>query len=137
QQHCVPDELHVMLRITDVLFECLFFELSIKSTFNKKQKNNEITIREQIESTIHSIGVNIFKFKEPETPKGKWRWTSLMGPDKLIILNKFPVTSFILGQRGKEIQQLWHDFFFIYKTMRKINLTNEDIVNFELLTRQW
>jgi len=44
QQHSVPDELHVMLRITDVLFECLFFELSIKSTFNKKQKNNEITI---------------------------------------------------------------------------------------------
>jgi len=36
-QHCIPDELHTMLRITDVLFECLFLELSIKPTFNKKK----------------------------------------------------------------------------------------------------
>ncbi|CAG8766351.1 7585_t:CDS:2 [Gigaspora margarita] len=98
QQNCVPDKLHIMLHITDVLFEYLFFKLLIKLTFNKKQKNNEITVREQIESTIYSISVNIFKFKEPEAPKRKWHWTSLMGPDKLIILNKFPVTSFILGQ---------------------------------------
>ncbi|CAG8832268.1 29435_t:CDS:2, partial [Gigaspora margarita] len=98
QQHCVPDELHVKLRITDVLFECFFFELSIKLTFNKKQKNNKITIQKQIESTIYSININIFKFKEPEIPKGKWHWMLLIGPNKLIILNKFSITSFILDQ---------------------------------------
>ncbi|CAG8601847.1 13029_t:CDS:2, partial [Racocetra persica] len=69
-------------------------------------------IWEQVESTIHSIGINIFKFNKPKKPKRKWRWISLMGPDKLTILEKFP-------------------------TMCKINLTDEDIVNFELSAQQW
>ena len=70
-QHCIPDELHVMLRITDVLFECLFLELSTEPAFNRRSKNNTATIREQVELTIHSLGINVFKFKEPETSKGK------------------------------------------------------------------
>ncbi|CAG8584520.1 1696_t:CDS:2, partial [Scutellospora calospora] len=100
-QHCIPDELHIMLRITDVLFECFFLELSTEPSFNKRLKNNTgLTIRERIELTIHSLGINIFKFKEPETSKGRWYWTSLMGPDKL-------------------------------------DLTDEDIINFKTLARQW
>ncbi|CAG8767150.1 15331_t:CDS:2 [Gigaspora margarita] len=115
-QHCIPDELHTMLRITDVLFECLFLELLVKPTFNKKLKvNTDMTI-------------------QPETPKGRWHWTSLMGPDKLVILKNFPINSFIPGD---EIRKLWDDFYFLYKTMRKINLTDDDIINFENLVRKW
>jgi len=56
-----------------------------------------MTIRERIELVIHSLRINVFKFKEPEIPKGKWRWTSLMGPDKLVILKNFPINLFIPG----------------------------------------
>ena len=112
-----------------------FLNYQLNLHLRKNKKNNKITIRQQIESTIHSLGINIFKFVEPETPKGKWRWTSLMGPNKLTILEKFPVAIFILGQRGNEIQKLWHDFF-IYNTMCKIDLTDEDIVNFKFLAWQ-
>jgi len=56
-----------------------------------------MTIRERIELVIHSLGINVFKFKEPEIPKGKWHWTSLMGLDKLVILENFPINSFIPG----------------------------------------
>ncbi|CAG8478743.1 19776_t:CDS:2 [Gigaspora margarita] len=47
-------------------------KLSVKPTFNKKLKvNTDITIRKRIELVIHSLGISIFKFKEPETPKGR------------------------------------------------------------------
>ncbi|CAG8842595.1 28511_t:CDS:1, partial [Racocetra persica] len=41
-----------------------------------------------------------------EVSETKFKWTSLMGPAKKIFLEKFPVSSFIIGQQEKDIEYL-------------------------------
>ncbi|CAG8854802.1 16466_t:CDS:1, partial [Gigaspora margarita] len=107
--HCVPDELHLMLRIVDVLLEELFYELMNYPNFDFKSKSkskskllqprsSNISIRDQIEITMASIGVN-FRFYNSETVGGKYKWTALMGPAKKRVLENFPVTNYLPGSR--------------------------------------
>jgi hypothetical protein len=54
QENYIPDELHLLLRISDVLMECFFNDL-----FKKKEFEREI--KSQIEQTMKSIKVH-FEF---------------------------------------------------------------------------
>ncbi|RIB12996.1 hypothetical protein C2G38_2249134 [Gigaspora rosea] len=137
--HCVPDELHLMLRIVDVLLEELFYELMNYPNFDFKSKSksklkllqprsSNISIHDQIENTMASI----------ETVGGKYKWTALMGPAKKRVLEKFPVTNYLPGSRGQTIEKLWRDFFSLYKLMRsKDELADATINKFEIDTRNW
>ncbi|PKK61451.1 hypothetical protein RhiirC2_718407 [Rhizophagus irregularis] len=86
QENYIPDELHLLLRISDVLME--YFERLIKS---------------QIEQAMKSINVH-FEFFKSKFHSGKWDWTSLIGPDKKKVLQYFPVTNFISGQINSSSQ---------------------------------
>ena len=44
---------------------------------------------------------------------------------------------FNTDQRGNKIQKLWDNFYFLYKTICKINLADDDIINFENSARKW
>ena len=35
----------------------------------------------------------------------------IMGPDKKKVIEYFPVSQFISGTRGQEIEKLWKEFF--------------------------
>ncbi|RHZ86753.1 hypothetical protein Glove_46g53 [Diversispora epigaea] len=81
---------------------------------------------------MYEIGVTSFKFIPPEkkTKCAKWNWCILMGPSKLKIIEKFPFSTFINGQRGKDIKKLWRDFYNLYCTIKSVNLTTESIAQF-------
>jgi hypothetical protein len=85
---------------------------------------------------MKSIKVH-FEFFKSKTQGNKWDWTSLMGEDKLKVLKKFPITQFINGKRGEDIQYLWHQFFQLYKVLRKDNLTDPEINDFESQAKNW
>ncbi|CAG8818737.1 43899_t:CDS:1, partial [Gigaspora margarita] len=113
--HCVPDELHLMLCIVNVLLEELFYELMNYPNFDFKSKSKSkllqpqslnISICDQIENTMESIGVN-FRFYNSETAGGKYKLTALMGPAKKHLLEKFPVTNYLPESRGQAIEKLW------------------------------
>jgi len=98
-----------MLRIVDVLLECFFLELMRDPlAFDTVTPQENISTREKIEITMQEIGVTMFKFTPPEkkTKTAKWSWHALMGPAKLKIIEKFPVSKFITSQRGKDIENL-------------------------------
>ena len=38
-QNWIPDELHILLRITDILLECFFNEITIKRNFQNEILN--------------------------------------------------------------------------------------------------
>ncbi|RHZ80139.1 hypothetical protein Glove_139g11 [Diversispora epigaea] len=127
-KYCVPDELHLMLRIVDVLLDLFFMELMRDpSAFDKILPCETMSIREKIELKMQEIGVTSFKFIPPEkkTKYSKWSWCTLMGPAKLKIIEKFPLSTFINGQRGKDIEKLCE------------NLTIEDITQFSYDVRKW
>ncbi|PKY51570.1 hypothetical protein RhiirA4_468693 [Rhizophagus irregularis] len=78
-----------------------------------------------------------FEFFKSRSNSGKWEWTSLMGPDKKKGLQYFPIVDFILGKCGINIQKLWYDFYDLYLVLRRLNLTNSEIDNFENKVKQW
>ena len=113
QNNWITDELHLMLRISDVLFQCLFYELI-------KQKEFANNIQTLIIAEMKRLHIH-FEFYPPTTKNGKWEWTSLMGPDKEKILRDFQVTHLFGEQvtRGQDIENLWHEFYHLYKIMRQ------------------
>ncbi|PKK57166.1 hypothetical protein RhiirC2_721402, partial [Rhizophagus irregularis] len=127
QGNYIPDELHLLLRISDVLMECFFNDLFKKKEFEQQ-------IKSQIEQTMKTIKVH-FEFFKSKSHGGKWDWTSLMGPDKKKVLQYFPVTHFILGNRGEDIEKLWRNFYELYLILRKPVLTNSEIDDFEIKVR--
>ncbi|PKY36301.1 hypothetical protein RhiirB3_458592 [Rhizophagus irregularis] len=106
--------------------ECFFNDLLKKKEFEQQ-------IKGQIEQTMKTIKVHFEFFKS--RLGGKWDWTSLMGPDKIKVLQHFPITQFILGKRGEDIEKLWRDFYELYVILRKPILTNSEIDNFEIKVR--
>ena len=79
--HYIPDELHILLRISDVLMECLFKDLF-------KKKDFERNFKERIEKKMNELNIH-FEFYRSNSAQGNWNWTSLMGPDKKKCYNIF------------------------------------------------
>src|SRR5271170_3527177 len=75
----ISDELHIMLRITDVLLGCFFYQLM--EDINQFKKS----IKTLIEQEMNRIGLGHFQFYESKT-KGKYDWTTLNGVEKLNVL---------------------------------------------------
>ncbi|POG60491.1 hypothetical protein GLOIN_2v1787807 [Rhizophagus irregularis DAOM 181602=DAOM 197198] len=130
--HWIPDELHIMLRITDILMGCLFGDLMIDLNEFKK------VIKILIEKEMQRIGLTHFQFFESKSKGKSWDWTSLTGPDKLIMLQHFDVTKFITGDRGKKISLLWKEFFNLYQFLRKDSFSDDSEINsFEINAKNW
>ncbi|PKC68850.1 hypothetical protein RhiirA1_456734 [Rhizophagus irregularis] len=121
----IPNELHIMLRITDILMDCLFKDLMMDlNDFKKITKG-------LIEKEMQRIGLIHFQFFESKS-KGKfWDWTTLTGPERLIMLQYFDVTKFIASDRGKKISFLWKEFLNLYQFLRKDLFTDPDIDSFD------
>ena len=78
--------------------ECLFADIIKKKEFQQQ-------IKPVIETTFKDIKIHFEFFQSKSTGK-QWNWTSLMGPDKKKMLEKFPVSQFITGTRGKDIKRI-------------------------------
>lgn len=63
QENYIPDELHLLLRISDVLMECFFNNLFKKREFEREIKN-------QIKQTMKSLKVH-FEFFKSRSNSGK------------------------------------------------------------------
>jgi hypothetical protein len=109
--------------------ECFFNDLFKKKEFEQQIKN-------QIEQAMKDIKIH-FEFFKSKSNGGKWNWTSLMGPDKKKILQNFPITQFISGKRGEDIQKLWHDFYELYTILRKPFIINSEINNLKIKVKEW
>ncbi|RIB21264.1 hypothetical protein C2G38_2177075 [Gigaspora rosea] len=80
--------------------------------------------------------LNIYFEFYHNSARSNWSWTSLMGPDKKL-LQHFPVSEFISGIRGINIENLWRKFYQLYELLRKPTHTNEEILKFEEDAKNW
>ena len=111
--HVVPDELHLMLRVTDVLINAL---IETASAYNRNQhmvsgtrgsyKVLDGPLIKNLISAIRDCGVyfNIY-VNEDETVE----WPSLLGPDKIKLLKQLPdkLVGCQLTDMVKLTQKLW------------------------------
>ena len=109
--------------------ECLFADLIKKKEFQKQ-------IKPEIELAFKNIKIH-FEFFQSKTSGKQWNWTSLMGPDKKKMLEKFPVSQFISGIRGQDIEKLWREFYRLYTTLCNTQLSDQEINQFEIDAQNW
>ena len=101
-----------------------------------KKKEFQKEIKPAIELACKNIKIHFEFFQSKSTGK-QWNWTSLMGPDKKKVLGCFPVSRFIPGIRGQEIEKLWREFFRLYKIIRTPFLLDQEIDAFEIDAKNW
>jgi len=105
--HWIPDELHLMLRITDRLWSLMLEETGY-------QRNEKI--REKIKDEMSRIRVH-FEFWQSQG-SNNWNYTSLMGEDKMKVLKNFDIESVLPKNRSDLIHELWNDFDILYTALR-------------------
>ena len=89
--HVVPDELHLFLRIMDILIENLIsyaVELDIRATRKQTDLLQGATLK-KVQASIQSCGVSFQIWKKKEKP-GELDWTSLGGAQKRKVLSLLP-----------------------------------------------
>jgi len=105
----VVDELHIMLRISDRLWALIIQE------FKEMGKWNDYT-RKLIIEEMKRIGVNFHFYEDRETKM--WHHTSLMGPEKLKVLQKLDFNRFFRSSRAQQLRNLWNSFLELYELMQ-------------------
>ncbi len=123
--HYVPDELHVMLRIWDRLWNLALQELKVQNQFND-------SIRAKIIAKMNRISISFHFWQEQGTQN--WSYTSLMGGDKEIVLKSFNFGTIFNEERAFLINHLWRDFHQLYNNM-KSQKTNS--IQFANQAKQW
>jgi hypothetical protein len=118
-----------MLRISDILFESLFYDL------NRNPKKFEKEISNQIILEAKRIGISKFEFFDLKS--SKFKWTSLNGTKKLAFLENFQVSKFYNDEKGIKIENLWKEFIRLYRLIRRSLLSDHEIDSFQNDAKQW
>ena len=143
--HVVVDELHLMLRIVDVLIDNLIEEVLEwdKMEDLRKKRNEERGIHlNKLISTIRSCGVSFNIWQKTNADgkmSGKYECTSLLGNDKKILLNILPakLRTVIHEESCNEVIKIWEDFHNLYKIISKANPTSEDVASHFENSKAW
>lgn len=106
----IPDELHIMLRITDVLWMLVLSEIRARGNWSDRAMN--IIVAE-----MKRINVKFCFWKEQGSTA--WQYTSLMGKDKLKVLESFDLSKLFPISRALQIRNLWNKFLEIYFALQK------------------
>jgi hypothetical protein len=112
----IPDELHIMLRIWDRLWNLIIAELKEYNQFDNICRN-------EIMQEMSRIGVN-FQFWQ-EHGANAWSHTALMGDDKLDVLKNFNLKRIFPPSRAIKIRELWDRFHQIYLNIKSKNYDPE------------
>ncbi|XP_028417141.1 uncharacterized protein LOC114541415 [Dendronephthya gigantea] len=125
--HTIIDELHLLLRVTDVLLENLVNECV------NWDKEDEMDIMKGDERGVHlsnlvevirSCGVSFNVWEKRDVngrTSGQYEWTSLMGHDKKILLAELPekMGLFLHPETSNLVAQIWRDFQVVYQQINK------------------
>lgn len=125
--HIILDELHLLLRITDVLLSNLIedaMEWDDKSDFLKKRGEPKGVHLRKLTQKINSCGVtfSIWEKKDADGKgSGKMDWTSLMGDEKKKLLRVLPLkleesNDAIQQDTAKTVIKLWKVDLVLNKT---------------------
>ncbi|CAG2215584.1 unnamed protein product [Mytilus edulis] len=129
--HFLPDELHLMLRITDVLLRNVIFDVLDKDDKAKKQGLPSTNLEDFV-TLVQSCGVSFHVW----TPKGSTEieWSSLTGLDKIKVLKSLPEklleSDTVNTDIKKDVVKLWTDFYCVYKFVNSddsVNFSGEEI----------
>ena len=121
--HIVMDELHLLLRIMDVLIRNLILYADSEDHRQKEHHGTERHSVRKLEQTIRSCGVcfQIWQNKEPtgKPIPGSYDWTALSGKHKLLVLKKLPakMDTLLKDDLSAHVAKLWNVSHVLCNTM--------------------
>ena len=121
----IPDKLHIMLRVTDRLWELMLQEIKNEGLFNDITRN--IIIQEMKDLKIH---FEFWKIRDTDN----WSYTSLMGDDKLCVLRRFNLAKLFDLEHATLIKNLWDGFAELYDLLGE---KETDPQHFRLKAKAW
>ena len=123
--HIIFDELHVLLRITDRLWELVLSEIKERSLFNDLTQKVILKEMERLKVSFH-----FWENKDSHN----WEYTSLTGDDKETVLRFFNLKLLFKPSRAQLIRNLWDQFYQIYCAIKN---KNTDPLEFKHKAREW
>ena len=145
-QNVVIDNLHLFLRVSDVLIDLLIMELKRQDSLDKVRAFSNFDIRkhqhiERYQQFIVSLGISGFQFYVGRT-SNKLKCRSLTGTEKLKVFRAIRIIDLLpsfTDATALRIQKLWNDFFNLHQTFckRPKQISPADIKEFDAQARQW
>ena len=145
-ENVVTDNLHLFLRVSDVLIDLLILELKRQDAIDKVRSFSNFDINryrhiDGYQTFVTSLGIPGFQFYVGRT-SNKLKCRSLTGPEKLKVFRSINISELLpsLGDSTvHRIQQLWNDFLGLHGTFckRPNQITSTGIEDFDKQAREW
>ena len=134
--HVIPDVLHLFLRVTDVLFNLLVTDIRRQDGIDLEELPTTSSMS-KLETFFNDTCHIPFKFAIcKETKSLKWR--DLMGPEKLILLDKINLPILIPHLPNVDaVQALWKSFQCLHKSLHSTSVSNADADYFGTNAKKW
>jgi hypothetical protein len=143
----VIDNLHLFLRVADVLINLLITELRRQDSIDQRKRFtgqfdvSKFKHLESYEKFVSSLGIPSFQFYVGEASKAL-KCRSLTGPEKLKVFDSIDIKSLlptISEDTSIRIQHLWSELLELNKLicLPSSKLTTPTIQQYEQRARQW
>ena len=143
--HVVVDELHLLLRVMDIMLDNIITEVI---TWDKQEDWEKPSMEpkgvhlKKLVTAIRSCGVgfDVWEVRNPTDNKGtgKYEFTSLFGNDKKKILSSLPekLPKVLLQDTCHKVSKVWVDFRGLYEEINAWS-DNNSVDTFANKTRDW
>ncbi len=142
--HVVIDELHLLLRVTDVLLRNIVDECTqwdgvedIAKMVKDPSRNKHIN---DLVKSINDCGVTFKVWQDEDGKKGcSHIFTSLVGSDKNKVLQTLPerLPDILMPDTATKVAQIWKDFRTLYSTISLSSTTQKDALPIFELAKSW
>ena len=136
--HVVPDVLHLFLRVTDVLFNLLVTEMRRQDGIERSlEKLSTASSLSKLETFLNETCHIPFKFWVCKETKSL-TWRDLMGPEKLLLLEKIDLPALVPHLPNVEaIQALWKSFQQLHESLQSKGVSIADADHFGIEAKKW
>ena len=143
--HVVLDELHLLLRVMDVLINNLVkeaVEWDKKENFNKRKADQKDNHVKTLQSTIRSCGISFDIWEKTNADgksSGQYDFTSLLGSDKKKLLSDLPQKLDACTHKNtcQTVIQIWKDFHELYNIVTNKKPSPDAIDEYFTKAKNW
>ena len=143
--HVIPDELHLLLRITDKLLQNIIDEVLERDAvedFDKPRGQPKGIYLTRLVKAINDLGISfsVWNKKNADGSESQVKeFTSLLGSQKKKLLSGLPsnLQEFLYPNTSATVKQLWVDFGHLYDKISDFNLTNTSAHDIFLDAKAW
>jgi hypothetical protein len=137
-RNCVPDELHLFLRISDVILRTLFTELIRTDKSNKIAMSSERSLVQKSVKIITSFRINFSVWLTENSPNSRscFEFTAINRNERLKVIKGLPqyFDELLSLQVAPSLAKLWMDFISIYEMICSVEPDAEIV---EEQAKQW